>query len=206
MRRVSIFGGSFNPPHLAHTRIAESAADQYQLDEVCWIPAGDPPHKTIRDISAVDRLAMTRLATGNNSRFSVSSIEIERDGPSYTVDTLLALQEQWEGTQFFLLIGQDSLAAFSTWKNPALIVELAELIVYPRFDFASDTSVLEEKEIGTPASGAPRWLALEGDLLPISSSDIRNRVRRGQSIAHLVEEKVGSYIESHRLYLSEQGT
>ncbi len=201
MKRVSIFGGSFNPPHLAHARIAESAAVQFQLDEVCWIPAGKPPHKTITGISTSDRMAMTRLATGKSDLFSSSSIEVERDGPSFTVDTLRALAEQLPDTQLFLLIGQDSLADFSAWRQPAQILQLARLIVYPRFADPSEATILGDIQMDAGIPGERSWSALRGELLPISSSDIRRRVRHHESIAHLVEPEVYSYIESHGLYL-----
>ena len=190
--QVGLFGGSFNPPHLGHLALAETVRDVCRFDRVLWIPARRPPHKPAEALAAVQhRLHMTRLAVADNPGFDVSEIELERAGPSYTVDTLALLQDRRPDWALHLIIGADSLAGLHTWRRPDEILERARLVVFPRADAAPaavDPVVLE------------RVRFVEAPLLTVSSTDIRARCRAGRSIRYLVPEAVRTYIAEHGLY------
>jgi len=191
--RLGLFGGTFDPPHLAHLVLAAWACETLALDRVLFIPAGRPPHKSRRRVSAArHRLAMTRLAVQHDPAFAVSALELDRPAPSYTVDTLRAIARRHDGERF-LIIGGDSLDDFRDWVEPETILALATLAV-----------------AGRPGSGdraARRWAERTGRVvwlgdpaLDVSSSALRERVRRGRTIRYLVPEPVRRYIERHRLY------
>jgi nicotinate-nucleotide adenylyltransferase len=188
MERVGIFGGAFDPPHRAHTRIAQAALQQFGLDEIRWIPTGTPPHKEVLTAKAEDRLHMVRLATLDRPGMTVSEVEIKRKGASFTIDTLRLLNRSEPDTGFYLVIGSDSHVAFSTWKEPEAILELARLIVYPRHDDERSSSAAPCKH-------------LKGAIMDVSSSDIRARIGAGLSARDMLDEEVLSYIERRRLYL-----
>jgi len=193
MRRIGVFGGTFDPPHVGHLALAEWAREALRLDRVIFMPAARPPHKRRRRLSpAGDRVAMTRLATRGNPHFSVSTLEARRTGPSYTVDTLRALKRSHPGASFWLLMGEDSLREFPTWHAPEGILTLAKLAVAGR----------PGPRPGTPRHRWPRgavvWLGNPG--LEISSSTLRARARAGRSVRYFVPDAVARYIASRRLY------
>lgn len=183
-----MFGGTFDPPHVAHLALAERAREQLRLDLVLFVPAARPPHKRKRPVSdAATRVTLTRLAVRGNAAFRVSTIEIERDGPSFTVDTLRELQLAHRRAKLYLLLGQDSLVDFRTWRHPEAIRRLATLVVAAR--------------PGTRRTGPQRgvrWLA--SPALDVSSRDLRRRVGRGESIRYLVPEAVNEWIRRKGLY------
>ncbi len=190
--RVGIFGGSFNPPHVAHLALAEAARDQGGLDRVVWIPAATPPHKQRQNLPAAEhRLAMTRLAVAGNGAFVVSDLEIERAGVSYTVDTVRALQAAYPDVAFHLLLGGDSLAQFGAWVEPEEIARRVPLIVYPRP--GADLSRV------APSLMA-RVTLLDRPLLDPSSTALRGLLRAGRSVRYLVPDAVLAYIAEHGLY------
>lgn len=189
---IGLFGGSFNPPHIAHLIVAEAVRDQFDLEEVWWIPNATPPHKSEEGLASVQhRVEMTRRAVASNSTFRVCEIEVEREGISYTVETLRALQEQRPDTDFALLIGSDSLDHFAEWHRPDEIAERVPIIVYKR------PGVLR-------AVAEPRFVNevryVAAPVMEVSGTEIRERRRNGRSIRYLVTEPVRSYIESHDLY------
>ncbi|SHK54582.1 nicotinate (nicotinamide) nucleotide adenylyltransferase [Rhodothermus profundi] len=191
-RRVGLFGGSFNPPHLAHLIIAELVCEQAHLDQVLWIPCYSPPHKDERELAAPHhRLAMVRLAIEGNPFFAVSDVEIRRGGRSYTIDTIRELQAQHPDWEFLLILGEDSLRTFHTWRAPEEIVQRVPLLVYRRPGVSA-----------YPV--APRFLArttfVEAPLLEISATEVRQRCRQGRSIRYLVPEAVRQYILENHLY------
>ncbi len=191
-RRVGIFGGSFNPPHVAHLAVAEAARDQVGLDRVLWIPAATAPHKQGRAVTeAHHRLAMTRLAVAGNKAFEVSDWEIEQGGVSYTVDTIRALQASNPDTQYDLILGGDSLAQFASWREPEEILRRVALIVYPRP--GADLADVD------PAVMA-RATVLDRPLLDPSSTVIRRLLRSACSVRYLVPDAVLVYIAEHGLY------
>lgn len=191
MPRLGLFGGTFDPPHLGHLAIAEHARQQLRLDRVLFMPSGRPPHKRDRALSpAADRLAMTRLAARGNPGFAVSAWEARGDGASYTVDTLRALAARRPGARLVLLIGEDSLEEFATWREPEAIRALAELAVAPRDGGRPRRS-------RRPARGV---VHLDAPRLDVSSSAIRAALRAGRSARYLVPDPVLAYIERRGLY------
>lgn len=189
VRRLGLFGGTFDPPHLGHLALAEWARERLGLDRVLFVPAGIPPHKRRRAPSpARVREALTRLAVRGNPAFRVSALELGRDGPSFTVDTLRALRRRHPGVRVFLLLGEDSLRDFPTWHDPRAIRALATLAVARR--------------PGTARAPRARrgvvWLDNPG--IALSSSAIRARARAGRSVRYLVPDPVAAYIARHRLY------
>ncbi len=203
MKRIGVFGGSFNPPHFGHIRIAESALRYFALTEIRWVPAHVPPHKSgipraaAEDrlpmtilVAAEDRLQMTILAVADHPEFTVSDLEIERGGTSFTVDTLRAIRIENRDAELFLIIGEDNHVAFDTWKEPDSIVDLASLIVYPKSQFGGG-AIHKWKDVNV----------LDAPLLPISSTLVRNRIHDGEFVEDLIPSRVADYIEVHRLYL-----
>jgi nicotinate-nucleotide adenylyltransferase len=185
-----MFGGTFDPPHVAHLALAERAREQLGLDRVVFVPAARPPHKPAESVSDADvRLAMTRLAVQGNPAFRVSRYELLRGGTSFTVDTLRALKRAHPRARLYLLIGADSLADFHTWREPDLIRRLATLVVAGR--------------PGARSAGAGRgrrFVRLGGPALDVSSSEIRARLRRGLSVRYLVPDAVVRYATRRRVY------
>jgi len=211
-RRIGLFGGTFDPPHVGHLALAEWARQALRLDRVLFVPAGRPPHKGRARISAVEhRVAMTRLAVRDNPAFTVSGLETRRDGPSFTVDTLRALRRREPRARIYLLMGADSLAEFPTWRDPEEILAFAKLAVAPR-PGAAPPSPAPRRGTGAPArrrgvGAAPRgvpaashiaWLGSPG--LEVSSNAIRARLRAGRSARYLIPDAVARYIARHRLY------
>ncbi|MDP4198892.1 MAG: nicotinate-nucleotide adenylyltransferase [Bacteroidota bacterium] len=193
MNRLGVFGGTFDPPHLAHLIAGEIAVETCQLDKLLFIPAFIPPHKTGQAITeARHRLAMIRMATEDNPSFEVSAMEIEREGPSYTIDTLQALRQHYQPKALYLLIGRDQLEIFGSWYRADEILRLCKVVVFDRP--ASTRQPIEaELEILVENLTIPQ--------LQISSTEIRRRVRDGQSIRYQVPESVRAYIREHDLYL-----
>ena len=193
-RRIGLFGGTFDPPHLGHLALAEWAREQLRLERVLFVPAGAPPHKRARRLSSpAARAAMTRLAVRGNPAFRLSQLEVRRRGPSFTVDTLRAVRAAHPGVDVFLLMGEDSLEDFRTWHEPAAIRGLARLAVARR----------PGERRRAPARGTGGGLVwLDNPGLELSSSAIRARVRAGRSVRYLVPDAVARYLARHRLYRS----
>lgn len=192
--RVGIFGGTFNPPHLAHWTVARQASAQLSLDRVLWVPAGRSPHKSdVDDPSPAHRLAMVSLAVADEDRFVPSDIELQRPPPSFTVDTLYALRKRRPDWELVLLVGQDSWEAMDSWRDPDEIRRLATVAVYPRLSPSGDGGLLWEAPTGSPT-------LIQAPLTGISSSEIRARVAAGRSIDGLVLPRIQAYIVKHGLY------
>ncbi|MCS3637367.1 nicotinate (nicotinamide) nucleotide adenylyltransferase [Salinibacter ruber] len=189
---VGLFGGSFNPPHLAHLVVAEVVRDQFGLDEVWWIPNATPPHKPNDELAAVQhRLAMTERTVEGNPAFRVCGVEVERDGVSYTVETLRVLQDQHPDTDFALILGSDSLDHFADWHRPDEIAERVPFIVYKRP--GAIESVADPRFVNDVRYAA-------APVMEISGTEVRARRRAGRSIRYLVPEAVRAYIDTHDLY------
>lgn len=195
--RLGVLGGTFDPVHVAHLVLGEVAREDLGLDRVLFVPAGQPWRKSGREIAAAtDRIAMLRLATAGNSAFGVSTVEMDRDGPSYTEVTLEAfLKEYGKNTELFFVLGRDSLADFPHWHDPQRIAELATLVVADR-DAGGVSSELEPALPGIVARLC--WVRMPR--IDIDSTGIRNRVREGRSIRYRVPDGVASYIEERGLY------
>lgn len=192
-----IFGGTFDPIHLAHLAVAEAARDDLGLASVTFIPAGEPPHKVGRRIMpAHHRVAMVQAAIADNPGFRISLAEIDREGPSYTVDTLLGLAADGEGP-LALIVSMDSYLDLPTWREPARVLELATLVVAPRDGSqAAGPEHLAERVPGAAA----RTVFLTGPHLRLSASELRDRAAAGRSLRYLVPDAVSAYIDDHGLY------
>lgn len=198
-RRIGVFGGTFDPPHIGHLALAESARDELGLDRVLFIPAAEPPHKRARPKSELShRLAMTRLAVRGIPGFAVSSMEARRAGPSYTVETLRELKRRHPSAELWLLLGEDSLRDLPHWREPSAIVSLARLAVAPRPERKPARRRRAAPRVRLPGRHGIAWL--EAPVLEVSSSDLRARARRGASLRVLVPDAVAAYVRRHRLY------
>lgn len=196
---IGVLGGTFDPIHLGHLMMAEEAKQRLALARVIFVPAGQPWLKVDRAVApATHRVEMVRRAIAGQADFELSTTEVDRPGPSYTVDTVDVLERQL-GTEasFFLLLGWDSLAELPQWKEPAKLVQLCRLVAIPRPDCSPPG--LEALESSIPGI-ARSMVFLDVPPVDISSSDIRKRVAQGLSFRHLVPEEVAKYIEEQGLY------
>jgi nicotinate-nucleotide adenylyltransferase len=195
--RVGIFGGSFDPVHLGHLAVAEAARQQLPIDQLRWLPVGSPWQKTTRVLApAHHRIAMLRLALGG-TRDMVDEREVVRSGPTYTIDTLEALANEHPADAWLLVIGQDQYARFHTWHRWRDIVARADLAVVARNLEAPATS--DEVNAAIAAAGR-RAQVLRMRAVPVSSTQIRELVARGEPITTMVPAQVAGYIDQHGLY------
>lgn len=202
--RLGIFGGTFDPVHYGHLLLAECAREQCRLDQVWFMPATVPPHKQGQPITSAEmRVEMLELAVSGNPAFLVSRHEIDRGGVNYTVDTLEELTIEDPVRELFFLMGADSLSELPTWRNAPRICQLAVPIVVRRARQQVDLGPLE-------ALVSPERLALirrhqvDMPLMGLSSSDLRSRAGRGESVRYRLPRGVEKYIEAHGLYRAEK--
>jgi nicotinate-nucleotide adenylyltransferase len=194
-RRIGVMGGTFDPIHHGHLVAAEEARWQFDLDQVVFVPTGRPWQKPVGVSPAEDRYRMTVLATASNPAFTVSRLEVDHRGPTYTVDTLRRLRAaQPAGTRLFFITGADAVLQILTWKEPDQVLDLAEFIAATRPGFDLD------RLIGQIPGAAGRVHRIEIPALAISSSDLRSRVARGAPVQYLVPDEVARYIHDHALY------
>lgn len=201
-RRVGLMGGTFDPIHYGHLAVAEEVRFTLDLAEMVFVPAGQPPHKQgVMVTAAHHRVTMLELALASNPHFRISHIDIERPGPSYTVDTLRLLHEQWgEGTGLYFVIGWDSLEYLLTWHDPAgILAQLAALVAVRRPGYEDEPGYLERMEQRLPGL-RQRLLVVPAPQLDISATDLRKRVAEGRPIKYQVPERVERYITDHKLY------
>jgi nicotinate-nucleotide adenylyltransferase len=196
--KIGVLGGTFDPIHSGHLIIAEKARLKFKLARILFVPAGQPWLKTGRKITAAaNRVEMVKLAIAANPHFELSTVEIDRPGPSLSVETVTILQQLGGGARLFFLVGWDSLAELPQWKEPDRLIQLCKLVAVTRPGFSRpDLKAMESLVPGVTQHVV--WL----DIPPvdISSTDIRNRVAQGLSIHGLVPEAVESYIKEHELY------
>ena len=196
MARLGVMGGTFDPIHYGHLVAAEEALHQFELDQVVFVPTGDPWMKEHAAVSpAEDRYLMTVIATASDEKFRVSRMEIDREGPTYTVDTLRDLRaELGQTTDLFFVTGADAMLEIFQWKDPAELFELAHLIAAtrPGYDLEAFTANTPHGHSGVTVMQVPA--------LAISSTDIRARVAAGRPIRYLLPEGVTTYIEKAGLY------
>ena len=190
--KIGVLGGTFDPPHIGHLLLASDARESLFLDRLIFMPTGAQPLKVDKPPVAtpVDRLEMVRLAVADDAHYSVDDAELRRKGLSYTVDTLEHLTTRFPAAELFLLLGEDSLASFEQWREPARIRELATLAVMRR-DGARDGGV-------TPVPGGV--LEVSTRRVDVSSTEIRERLRGGKSIKGFVPESVERFIDARGLY------
>lgn len=198
MTAVGILGGTFNPPHLAHLVCASEARAQLALDRVVLVPTGAPAHKPMeQEPGAAHRLEMCRLAAqGHGEWLGVSSIEVDRPGPSYTVDTLRAIHARQPGDKLTFIVGGDVAWTLPQWREPEAILELASLAVAERVGARRE----EVRARLEAVAGATAITYIDIPRLDISSSALRRRVREGRPLDYLVPDRVAEYIEQRRLY------
>ena len=195
--RVGIYGGVFNPPHQGHLIAAQEAHAQLELDVVVWMPVGTAPHRVVEGDPGPDaRFEMVELAIAGDERFRVSRLELEREGPSYTADTLRELREREPEDELFLILGGDQALALPSWHEPEQVLDLATLAVFER---GSSTRNAIGITIGRMA-GADRIRFLEMPRIDISSTMVRRRATAGKPIRYLVPDKVANFIGAQNLY------
>ncbi len=198
---IGVLGGTFDPIHNGHILIAEEAKARLSLSEVLFVPAGQPWLKEDSPILAAEhRIQMIRLAIAERSYFKLSAMEVERAGPSYTVDTITELEAQLgTAAEIFFILGWDSLAELPRWKEPSRLIQMCHLVAVPRPGYKLPD--LDSLAVAIP--GLSRSLILlDKPEVDISATEIRNRVAHGLSIAQLVPEPVARYIKQHKLYLT----
>jgi nicotinate-nucleotide adenylyltransferase len=194
---VGVLGSAFNPPHLGHLALAQEALWQLGLSEVVLVPTGEAPHKTIADDPGRElRLAMTRLAASDDARFAVSTLEVEREGPSYTYETLELLAEEKGETELVFVMGADAAVGLESWREPRRVVELARIAVARRAGVADAEVAAVMRSIG--ADG--RVSMLEMPQFGVSSSAVRERAAARRPLRYLVTEPVARFIEERGIY------
>ena len=215
MARVGVLGGSFNPIHYGHLLLADEVVETLGLDRLLFVPAASPPHKPASQLApATDRCEMVRLAIAGHPKFAVSDIELQRPGPSYTVDTLEILAAG--GDELFYVVGSETFLDLLTWRDPRRLARLARLVVIPRagspFDVESAAAQKVLRDIGVeggfvtdlrggvPARGV---LIVHATSLPLSASELRRRVRAGQSLTFRMPPAAIAYMRAHGLYRAE---
>ncbi len=195
MKRIGIFGGTFNPPHLAHSRLAEEVKKSLKLDKIIIVPSAVPPLKSGKEVIEIKhRLAMTEIAFGKSPDFEISDIEIKRSKiKSYTIDTLIKLNKKIKGdaVKFYLILGTDSLIDFPKWKTPERLFDYAEVVVINRPGYKKSDIRPEYSE---------RALFIKVKPMDISSSEIREYVRSNKPIKSFVLHEIEKYIEQNKLY------
>ncbi len=220
-RRIGLFGGTFDPIHLGHMEVADAARRRFELDEICLVPSAQPPHKRpIPAAAPADRLAMVRLAAAGRAGFSVSAVELEREGPSYTIETITQVKNGGApNAALFFLIGYDAFLELNTWKAYNAILQQVDLIVLARARFCSqdlDSAITALKRyIHRHLDPGYRWdgqrfgfvhpelrtiYFFDGPRLNISATEIRRRLGQGLPVGTLVPAAVAGYIEQKGLY------
>jgi nicotinate-nucleotide adenylyltransferase len=210
--KIGIFGGTFNPIHFAHLRIVEEIRETFALSKVIFVPAATPPHKPLADdLSFVERVKMVGLAVQGNPHFTVSDLEGQREGKSYSIDTLRVFREKYPTDELFLIMGSDSFADFKSWKNYSAIFSCCNIVTISRpgtrlflnqalpVDIAHEFCYHESQNRLSHRSGYSVY-SIEGTQLDISSTAIRSLLRQGKSIKYLLPATVEQYIKQQRFY------
>jgi nicotinate-nucleotide adenylyltransferase len=201
--RIGILGGTFNPPHLGHLVCAQEAYRELDLDRVMLIPARVPPHKPVdEEPGPAHRLELCRRAVRDDDRFEVSDLELSRDGPSFTVDTLQELSSRAPHNELVLIVGGDIAAGLPRWREPERVLELATLAVAKRRGTARAT--VDDALGGLAGGDRARFFAMPR--IGISSTMVRRRVRAGQPIRYFVPDAAVEYIQRHGLYSPSGGS
>jgi nicotinate-nucleotide adenylyltransferase len=200
--RIGVMGGTFDPIHYGHLAAAEEARVRIGLEQVLFVVAGMPPHKLDEEVTPVEhRLAMVRLAIASNPYFAISTVDVERPGPSYTVDTISILQKQFGArAEIYFIMGLDSLVELPTWHQPQRLVQLCRLVAVRRPGFQVDPAQLETSLPGISS----RLQIIDMPEVDVSSTELQERVREGLPIKYQVPEEVERYINDHELYRRSQ--
>ena len=199
--RLGIFGGSFDPVHYGHLILAETCREECGLDEVLFLPAATPPHKQNHQLSsASDRIEMLQLAIGGHDAMRISTLEIDRGGISYTVDTLRSIKQDFSGAELYLLIGADTLFDLANWREPAEVCELAIPVVFrrqgsPEPDLTVLRGIVSEELLETISQ-----YQVEAPTIELNSTDLRQRAREGRSLRFRTPRAVEQFILTNKLY------
>lgn len=197
--KIGIFGGTFDPVHYGHLLLAETCREQLALEEIRFIPAGNPPHKAGAAISdGHARADMLKLALSGYPEYQVDRRELRRQGPSFTVDTLTEFRTEYPDAELFFLMGADSLVEMPTWRQPERIVELATVVAVNRPGTRLPSSEWLAAKIGTLA-GQIQLISMPGT--DLSASDLRQRIRDGRELRFMTPKAVEAFIHQHRIYL-----
>ncbi len=200
MKQICLIGGTFDPIHYGHLVVAEEVRQKFGIQKVIFIPAARPPHKMDQEISEPHhRVNMTRLATASNRYFEVSTIEIERQGLSYTIDTVQEIKSIYKIETVYFITGADAVLEILNWKEAEKLLNMCTFIAATRPGY--NLNNLKETLKSLPGEIFKKTLPLEVPALSISSSDIRQRVREGRSIKYLLPEPVEQYIKENKIYL-----
>ena len=204
MRRVGIMGGTFDPIHIGHLILGECAFEQFSLDSVLFMPSGNPPHKRDKGDRASNehRIRMTELAIASNPHFELSLEEMGREGYIYTNETLRRLRQAHPDTEYYFIMGADSLLQFDDWRNPQIIADLAVLTVAVRNDMTMEE--LEKQADRVRERYHARVLLMNVPNMEISSTELRRRFAGGLSCRYYLLDSVISYIETNRIYRNEK--
>lgn len=196
---LGIFGGTFDPIHYGHLVAAECARHRFHLDRVIFMPAAHPPHKDVQSILGQQhRCRMVERAIAGNTAFEISTLEIDRQGVSYTIDTMDSIQRAYPAAELYFIMGMDSLYILDTWKEVQRLVKLCRFVVATRPGYQLDRS--DPVLANVPTLFWPQAELLEIPGMDISSTDLRRRVRNGEPIRYLVPREVEEYIECYNLY------
>jgi nicotinate-nucleotide adenylyltransferase len=199
--RVGVFGGTFDPVHFGHLILAEQAREQGRLDEVWFVVAARPPHKSEQELTRFDQRAeMLTLATAGHAAFRVLELEKDRPGPSYTVDTLAELRRRHPQSDLWLLVGSDTLLELGTWHDKERVAELAGLLVMARPGHGVPDPNRVRADLNLRADLPLKMETMEVPLIDISSRDLRRRVAAGRSIRYFLPRSVEVYVQEKRLY------
>lgn len=200
MKKVGIMGGTFNPVHYGHLFLAEKAYEQLQLDKVLFMPTKNPPHKQKpEEVTQQQRVEMLLLAIQDNPHFELSSVELERNGMTYTADTLMLLAQENQDTQYYFIVGADSLLMMQKWKDPQIIFDQCIVVAACR-DLVNKEELLQHAEYLKNTFQAKIEI-IDMPAIQISSQDIRNRLELKKSVKYYITEPVYEYIKNNKLYL-----
>jgi len=194
--RLGVLGGTFDPMHNGHVAAGEAAVECAGLDEVVFVPTGNPPHRPPAEASPAQRLEMCRLATADEPQLSVSDLEVQREGPSFTLDTLLALRGANPHAELFLVLGWDAASQFRSWHKPDEVLAIAPIVVVSR----PGRNAPGEADLRTAGLDPARIILCARTTPSVSGSEIRRAIAAGKSISGMVPEAVERYIAAHHLY------
>lgn len=203
-RKIGIMGGTFDPIHIGHLILGEAAYRQFHLDEIKFMPAGNPPHKKNREGGATDeeRVEMVRRAIATNPHFSLSDLEMNADGYSYTYRTLETLRKEHPDTDYYFIIGADSLFDFDTWREPQRIVRACSLVVATRNQIAPDVFDAELEKNRSRYGGT--FLKLDTPNLDIASRTLRHMIAKGESVRYYIPDSVIEFIRERNIYREQE--
>lgn len=199
MKKIGIMGGTFNPIHIAHLILAECAYEQFGLDEVVFFPSKRPAYKELDEvIEGKYRQEMIELSIRDNPHFSINTMEFNREGNTYTADTLTILKKEHPDCEYYFILGGDSLFQIEQWRHPDIIFQSAHILAAQRQEYTNDALLQKISELKKTYEADISILYVP--MMDISSNMIRNRIRKNQSIRYLVQGLVQEYINEHGLY------